>query len=61
VLRSLIKIIVDKIRVKKTKVVVLLLSLVLITLFHINIRVRGVRKLNNIISFMDHLNLYMVS
>ena len=55
------KIIVDKIIVKRTKVVVLLLSLVLITLFHINISVRGIRKLKNIISFMDHLNLNTVS
>jgi len=55
------KIIVDKIIVKRTKVVVLLLSLVLITLFHINISVRGNRKLKNIISFMDHLNLNTVS
>jgi hypothetical protein len=55
------KIIVDKIVVKRTRVVVLLLSLVLITLFQININVRGLRRLKNIISFMDHLNLNTVS
>jgi hypothetical protein len=41
--------------VKRIKVVVLLLSLVLITLFHININIRGMRKLKKTIILTGQL------
>ena len=41
--------------VKKIKVVVLLLSFFLINRFHININIRGMRKLKKTIVLMDQL------
>ena len=41
--------------VKKIKVVVLLLSFFLINIFHININIRGIRKLKKTIVLKDQL------
>lgn len=54
-LRLLMKIIKANMVVKKIKVVVLLLSFFLINIFHINITIRGMRKLKKTIVLMDQL------
>lgn len=54
-LRLLMKIIKANMVVKKIKVVVLLLSFFLINIFHININIRGMRKLKKTIVLMDQL------
>lgn len=54
-LRLLMKIIKANMVVKKIKVVVLLLSFFLINIFHVNINIRGMRKLKKTIVLMDQL------
>ena len=60
-LRLLMKIIKANMVVKKIKVVVLLLSFFLINIFHININLRGMRKLKKTIVLMDQLMFKMFS
>tara|TARA_B110001450_G_C17472713_1_gene420855 strand:- start:51 stop:296 length:246 start_codon:yes stop_codon:yes gene_type:complete len=60
-LRLLMKIIKANMVVKKIKVVVLLLSFFLINIFHININIRGMRKLKKPIVLMDQLMFKMFS
>ena len=54
-LRLLMKIIKANMVVKKIKVVVLLLSFFLINIFHVNINIRGMRKLKKTNVLIDQL------